>query len=488
MNNTVHIAYNILTDNAAIAARYLKGRACQRLAGLCINLFDEQAGFLGVLDGKRVGFALFQRNCARILIQNIAARSGNLGYDVIRRVKALNECGTVLAGCNVLADHITVRACQLKDCTGQRLLGFGVDLGDGQSWLLGVLNSERSVLVGGMLDLVRLVVQNVLFQGRNFLHLVSACRSLFDGDFTILIGGVVTEQSCITPNLKLYTRQRLLGLAVNLDYLKLFLLCVVNDNVHIAVRRMLDGDRFLIQHIPGKSMIFLEGVCAAVRVGDRELAIRAGGKVANALTVLEALENNTLQRFTSILVNFSDRNVLFHDVGDHEKCGIFAVVFDGEYLFIQHILRVGNDLLCLIGTRLGIRQPDTAISAGGVIAEQLAVLVDGESDAFNRLVSFTVDFQNTEMLLDGIGKGKGRDFGLILYQFDRLIRCIHVVMFGIAAGFLNTVSTRLEIFNHRFAVLVGRYGRKVSIVVVHIKLPAGQRNLGFLVDFHNTDR
>ena len=29
---------------------------------------------------------------------NIAARSGNLGYDVIRRVKALNECGTVLAG------------------------------------------------------------------------------------------------------------------------------------------------------------------------------------------------------------------------------------------------------------------------------------------------------------------------------------------------------------------------------------------------------
>ena len=193
MNNTVHIAYNILTDNAAIAARYLKGRACQRLAGLCINLFDEQAGFLGVLDGKRVGFALFQRNCARILIQNIAARSGNLGYDVIRRVKALNECGTVLAGCNVLADHITVRACQLKDCTGQRLLGFGVDLGDGQSWLLGVLNSERSVLVGGMLDLVRLVVQNVLFQGRNFLHLVSACRSLFDGDFTILIGGIVTE-------------------------------------------------------------------------------------------------------------------------------------------------------------------------------------------------------------------------------------------------------------------------------------------------------
>lgn len=46
-------------------------------------------------------------------------------------------------------------------------------------------------------------------------------------------------------------------------------------------------------------------------------------------------------------------------------------------------------------------------------------------------------------------------------------------MLGIAAGFLNAVSTRLEIFNHRFAVLVGRYGREVSIVVVNIKLPAG---------------
>ena len=251
---------------------------------------------------------------------------------------------------------------------------------------------------------------------------------------------------------------------------------------------MLDGDRFLIQHIAGKSVILLKGISAAVSIRNGKLAVCAGRKVADALTVLEALENNTLQRFTSILVNFSDRNVLFHDVGDHEKCGIFAVVFDGEHLFIEDIFRIGDDLLRLISTRLGIRQPDTAIRAGCVVAEQLAVLVDGESDAFNRLVSFTVDFQNTEMLLDGIGKGKGRDFGLILYQLNRLLTGVHVVMLGIAAGFLNAVSTRLEIFNHRFAVLVGRYGRKVSIVVVHIKLPAGQRNLGFLVDFHNTDR
>ena len=102
-------------------------------------------------------------------------------------------------------------------------------------------------------------------------------------------------------------------------------------------------------------------------------------------------------------------------------------------------------------------------------------------------MGFGINLIDAEMLLDGISKGKGRDFGLILYQFDRLIRCIHVVMFGIAAGFLNTVSTRLEIFNHRFAVLVGRYRSQMRIIVINIKLPAGQRNLGFLVDFHNTD-
>ena len=91
------------------------------------------------------------------------------------------------------------------------------------------------------------------------------------------------------------------------------------------------------------------------------------------------------------------------------------------------------------------------------------------------------------MLLDGIGKGKGRDFSLILYQLNRLLTGIHVVMLGIAAGFLNAVSTRLEVFNHCFAILVGRYRSQMRIIVINIKLPAGQRNLGFLVDFHNTD-
>ena len=338
-----------------------------------------------------------------------------------------------------------------------------------------------------MFDLQRFVVEDIFFQRCNFLHLVSACRSLFDGDFTILIGGVVTEQSCITPNLKLYTRQRLLGLAVNLDYLELFLLCVVNDNVHITVRRMLDGDRFLIQHIPGESMIFAESISAAVCVGDRELAVRAGRKVADALAVLKALENNALQRFTSILVNLGDGNVLLHHIGNSEESRVLGIVFDGEYLFVQYILRVGDNLLRLISTRLGIRQPDTAISAGGVIAEQLAVLVDGESNAFNRLVGFTVDFQNTEMLLDGIGKGQGRNFSLILNQLDRLLTGIHVIVLSIAAGFFDAISAGLQVLDHRFAVLVGRYRSQMRIIVINIKLPAGQRNLGFLVDFHNTD-
>ena len=94
------------------------------------------------------------------------------------------------------------------------------------------------------------------FKRRNFLHLVSACRSLFDGDFTILIGGVVTEQHTVAPDFELYARQRLLGLAVHLDYLELLLLrCCPLTMIHIAVRRMLDGDRFLIQHIAGKSVI-----------------------------------------------------------------------------------------------------------------------------------------------------------------------------------------------------------------------------------------
>ena len=235
-------------------------------------------------------------------------------------------------------------------------------------------------------------------------------------------------------------------------------------------------------------MILLEGVSAAVSIRNGKLAVRAGGKVANALTVLEALENNTLQRFTGILVNLGDGNVLLHHIGNSEESRVLGIVFDGEYLFIQHILRVGDDLLRLISARLCIRKPDTTICAGGVVAEQLAVLVDGKGYALNRLVGFTVDFQNTEMLLDGIGKGQGRNFSLILNQLDRLLTGIHVIVLSIAAGFFDAISAGLQVLDHRFAVLVGRYRSQMRIIVINIKLPAGQRNLGFLVDFHNANR
>ena len=102
-------------------------------------------------------------------------------------------------------------------------------------------------------------------------------------------------------------------------------------------------------------------------------------------------------------------------------------------------------------------------------------------------MGFGINLIDAEMLLNSVGKGEGRDFRLILNQLDRLLTGIHVIVLGIAAGFLNAVSTRLEIFNHRFAVLVGRYRSQMRIIVINIKLPAGQRNLGFLVDFHNTD-
>lgn len=128
-------------------------------------------------------------------------------------------------------------------------------------------------------------------------------------------------------------------------------------------------------------MILLEGISAAVSIRNGELAVRTGRKIADALAVLKALENNALQRLAGILVDFGDGNVLLHHIGNSEESRVLGIVFDGEYLFVQYILRVGDNLLRLISTRLGIRQPDTAISAGGVIAEQLAVLVDGESDA-----------------------------------------------------------------------------------------------------------
>ena len=100
---------------------------------------------------------------------------------------------------------------------------------------------------------------------------------------------------------------------------------------------MLDGNRFLIQHITGKSMILLEGVSAAVCVGNRKLAVRTGRKIADALAVLKALENNALQRLAGILVDLGDGNVLLHHIGNSEESRVLGIVFDGEHLFVQHI-------------------------------------------------------------------------------------------------------------------------------------------------------
>ncbi len=234
-------------------------------------------------------------------------------------------------------------------------------------------------------------------------------------------------------------------------------------------------------------MILAESISAAVSIRDRKLAVCAGRKVANALTVLKSLKNNALQRFTSILVDFSDRNVLFHDVGDHEKCGILAIVFNGKRRFIEYILRIGDSFLSLICTRLRIREPNATVRAGGVVAEQFAVLINGKSNALNRLMGFAVDFQNTKVFFDGVLESKRGNFSLILNQLDRLLTSVHIVMLGIAAGFLDTVSTRLEVFNHRFAVLVGSYSGEVCIIVVNVKLPARERNLGFLVDLDDAN-
>ena len=161
MNNTVHIAYNILTDNAAIAARDLERCTRQRLAGLCIYLFNEQTRLFAVFDCKRVSFTLFQRYCMRGLVDDISAGSSYLGHDIIRSIKPLYKCRTVLAGRDVLTNNIAVGTGQLEHSTRQRLLRFCIDLGDRQTRLLSILDGDRSCLVGGVLDFVRLIVQDI---------------------------------------------------------------------------------------------------------------------------------------------------------------------------------------------------------------------------------------------------------------------------------------------------------------------------------------
>ena len=161
MDNTVTIGNCCFTDNRAIAASDLKGRTRQRLVCLRIYLFNEQTRLFAVFDCKRVSFTLFQRYCMRGLVDDISAGSSYLGHDIIRSIKPLYKCRTVLAGRDVLTNNIAVGTGQLEHSTRQRLLRFCIDLGDRQTRLLSILNGDRSCLVGGVLDFVRLIVQDI---------------------------------------------------------------------------------------------------------------------------------------------------------------------------------------------------------------------------------------------------------------------------------------------------------------------------------------
>ncbi len=76
-------------------------------------------------------------------------------------------------------------------------------------------------------------------------------------------------------------------------------------------------------------------ICAAVCIVDDERTVRSGREHADAPAILEALEYNALHGFTRILVDLGDGNVLLHHIGNSEESRILAVVFDGEYRFIQ---------------------------------------------------------------------------------------------------------------------------------------------------------
>ena len=97
----------------------------------------------------------------RGLVDNVTTGSGYLGYGIIGSIKTFDKCSTIFASANVFLNDIAVCARQLKYCVLQRLLGFGVDLGDRQTRLLSILDGDRSCLVGGVLDFVRLIVQDI---------------------------------------------------------------------------------------------------------------------------------------------------------------------------------------------------------------------------------------------------------------------------------------------------------------------------------------
>ena len=102
-----------------------------------------------------------------------------------------------------------------------------------------------------MLDFIRLIVQDILLESCDFLYLISTGRCFLEGDFTVLVGRVIAEELTITPDFELHACKRLLGLAVDLDDLKLLLERVINYELCVAVCGMFEGDRLGVEHITG---------------------------------------------------------------------------------------------------------------------------------------------------------------------------------------------------------------------------------------------
>ena len=123
----------------------------------------------------------------------------------------------------------------------------------------------------------------------------------------------------------------------------------------------------------------------------------------------------------------------------------------------------------------------------GVVAQQPAVLPDLKGDALDRLPCFLIDLVDTEVFLDGVLENQGRDLGLIFDQLYSLLRSIQIVVFFITVYLNNAVCTGLQVFDHRFAVLIRGDGGKFRVVVVHIEFPALQGDPGVLVLLDDTD-
>ena len=170
-----------------------------------------------------------------------------------------------------------------------------------------------------MLNLKRLIIEDVLLQSEFFLDSVSAGRCLADSDFAVTAGLIVAQQDIISPNREGYTCNRFLALAVYLDYGKIFLDRVINDDISIAVCRMLYDNRFLAQRVSCQRVALVKYISTIVCIRKREFAIRSGRIESNRFAVTKSLKYDALHRFTSIFVDFGYRHIFFHRVGNCEE-------------------------------------------------------------------------------------------------------------------------------------------------------------------------